>query len=104
MSASRSIGTRDFETRLATPVVIRRSSWKPSSRSSAVGDVLQGEAELHHAHGYVRLNPDDHGARPAKLGGIRDPSNGSRGERVEDIERRDIEDHSTAAKSAQPDP
>src|SRR4051812_32389500 len=63
-------------------------------------DAVQRQAELDHGEGDLRLNSDHHRLGPAQLGDVRDSADRSRGERIEDIERREIDHHPATPKAA----
>src|SRR6266567_6109048 len=56
------------------------------------GDAFQREAELHHGEGDVGLNAYDDGFGAAEPGHMRDVAQRPHGERIHDVERRDVDD------------
>src|SRR6266705_532868 len=61
-------------------------------------DALQRQAELHHGKRHVGLNPDDDRLGAAQAGHVRDVAQRAHGERVHDVERRDVHDDAAAAR------
>src|SRR5437870_6199475 len=61
-------------------------------------DALQRQAELHHGERHVGLNPDDDRLGAAQTGHVRDVAQRAHGERVHDVERRDVHDDAAATR------
>src|SRR6266542_5215606 len=56
-------------------------------------DAVEREPELDHREGDLRLDPHHHRARAAQPRGVRDAAQGAWRDRVEDVERHDVDDH-----------
>src|SRR6185369_16597949 len=54
-------------------------------------DALEGQAQLHHGKGDIRLDPDDHRARPDQPRHLGDIADGAGGEGVEHVEDGDVD-------------
>src|ERR1700758_1132166 len=61
---------------------------------------LQLQAELDHGEGHVGLDADDDRPRAQKLRRLGDAAQRPGGERVDDIEQRDVDDHAARAVPA----
>src|SRR5436309_2792528 len=55
------------------------------------GDAVERQAQLYHRERDIGLDPDDHGVRAAKPGGVRDRAQRAGRERIEDVERHDVD-------------
>src|SRR4029453_8047453 len=64
------------------------------------GHAFEGEPKLHHRQRHLGLNPDDDGLCAPELGGVGNATEGSRGKRVEHVERGDVDDHTARTMTA----
>src|ERR1051325_1209144 len=63
---------------------------------------LEREPELHHRERHLWLDPDDHRLRAAQPGHMRDVAQRADGERIHDVERRDVDDDATRPEPPHP--
>src|SRR4051794_1665113 len=98
-SASAAIGIR------ASAVTDRALSARPAQELQPFlevegrRDAVERQAELDHGERDLRLNSDHHRLGTTQLGDIRDAPDRSRGKRIEDIERRQVDHHASAPKA-----
>src|SRR5438132_8080715 len=59
---------------------------------------LERQPELHHREGDLGLDPHDHRPRTAQPCHMRDVAQGADGERIHDVERRDVDDDAARPK------
>src|SRR5436190_19930850 len=97
MSASWPMGTRVSGT-AAVPLQAGAQDGKAFLEIQRRDDTVQIQSELHHRDRDFRLNPDDDRLRAAQPGGMSDAADGARGERIEHVERRQIDDHAPTSK------
>src|SRR5919197_989273 len=106
MSASESIATRtssamsaNFIPRaLSLAIEVREALFEVQRGRHA----LQREAQLDHREGHLWLDPDDDGLGAAQSDHVRDVTQGTGRERVDDIERRDVHDDPACSDHADP--
>src|SRR5215204_172065 len=63
-------------------------------------DAFEREPELHHGQGHFRLDPDDHRFGPPQFRGVGNAAKRARRERVEYVERGNVDDHTASAVAA----
>src|SRR4051812_8791131 len=63
------------------------------------GDIFERNPELLHRERDFGLNPDDHGFGAAQANHVRKIAQGPRSEGIENIKRRDIDDHPTRTEA-----
>src|SRR5215210_5134190 len=115
MAVAMSVGSgrgnpsRSAMARASALAVTRSASRLTATRTSSVIDVtlaeavehdaqrLEVQAELHHRDRDVRLDPHDHGLRPAEPDRQHDRPQRARDERVDHVQRGDVDDEPAGA-------
>src|SRR5262245_44575476 len=103
MSASQSMGTRTSSTMshlLAGSPALAVKVGKAFFQVQRGRDTLEREPELDHRERHLRLNPYDDGLRSAEPDHVGDVAEGTRRERVDDVEGGDVDDHAPRAHLA----
>src|SRR6266496_3761952 len=96
ISATDATGTRHSFAAMGTlslglPVQIRQAFLEIQGRP----DSLQRQSQLHHRKSHLRLDADDHRNGAAQSKHVRDGPHHARGERIDHVEHRYIDDHAT---------
>src|SRR5262245_41713356 len=97
MSASQSIGTRTSSTMIAhlrtRSLALAVKVGEPLFQIEGRRDALEREPELDHRKGNLRLDTHDDRLCSAEADHVRDVAEGARRERIDDVERGDVDDH-----------
>src|SRR2546425_6741791 len=102
MSVSHSTGTRTSSGMVAAPLAPCAQELEAFLQIQRGGHALEREAELHHGKCHLGLDPHHHRLGAAQPGGVGDAEQRAGGERVEHVERGDVDDHAVGAQP--PDP
>src|SRR5437867_5419063 len=102
MSVSRSMTTRVSAGTVIVPPDEPAQKLNSLLQVQGSGHFLERQAKLNHRKCDVRLDPDDDRVGASKLHRVCDAADCPRRERVEDVERRQIDDDATSPEPPHP--
>src|SRR5262245_39075716 len=104
MSASQSMDTRTSSAMsaylLARPLPFSVKVREALLQVQRCGDAFERQPQLHHRERHFGLDADDDGLRAAEHDHVRDVTERAGGERVDHVERRDVDDDTPRANLA----